>query len=184
MQAHPVMADLEADQPGRVSTADVQLEASASLSMQPDGGIFRGFAGCIKAELQWLPLQWTYLSRGQPPPHTPSPTASQPSYDTSSSVQQECRNAMLRSCSTGLFMCQRSAPCDGTHTFPSCFPCPPECTRQQHRHHRRVRFTPPPYAMTERCRLQRSASCPTHRSPSAARARCMHCTLHSARARR
>lgn len=64
MQADQVMGYLEAEQPGRVGMADVQLEATASLSVQRDGGIFRGFAGCIKAELQWLPLQWTYLARG------------------------------------------------------------------------------------------------------------------------
>lgn len=64
MQADQVLGVRQAAQAGRVSPSDVELEAAASLSAQPDSGIFQGFAGCIKAEMQWLPLQWTFLSRG------------------------------------------------------------------------------------------------------------------------
>lgn len=64
VQADQVMGAREGTQPGRLSSGEVELEASATLSQQPDSGIFQGFAGCIKAEMQWLPLQWTYLARG------------------------------------------------------------------------------------------------------------------------
>lgn len=39
---------------------DVQLEANAGAGAVQ----FRGFAGALKAHLQWLPLQWTYIAKG------------------------------------------------------------------------------------------------------------------------
>jgi hypothetical protein len=39
---------------------DVQLESNAGRGAVQ----FRGFAGAVKAHLQWLPLQWTYLVKG------------------------------------------------------------------------------------------------------------------------
>jgi hypothetical protein len=47
---------------GRFSTVDVELEAQDVVSASGRAPCFGGFAGCIKAQLEWLPLQWTYLA--------------------------------------------------------------------------------------------------------------------------
>ena len=64
-----------------ISAADVRLEARSATSSHGGAGggsrgasatagaapRFHGFAGAAQAELEWLPLEWTYLARAGAP---------------------------------------------------------------------------------------------------------------------
>jgi hypothetical protein len=66
----PAVDALRPSDPRRAATAvaaaDVHLEAADVATGGGGGGggpRFSGFAGCVKAQLEWLPLEWTFLAR-------------------------------------------------------------------------------------------------------------------------
>jgi hypothetical protein len=61
---------LQAVVTGRVASVNVELEARDVVSASGRAPRFDGFAGCIQAQLEWLPLQWTYLAK-KGAPHVP-----------------------------------------------------------------------------------------------------------------